>query len=110
MPLLFSYGTLQQENVQLSTFGRLLNGQPDALLGYQELIVHIDNAEVVALSGKTHHPIVSFNGDLNSLVPGFVFEVSESELVHADAYEVDAYRRVLADLASGKQAWVYVSA
>jgi hypothetical protein len=24
MPLLFSYGTLQQENVQLSTFGRLL--------------------------------------------------------------------------------------
>jgi hypothetical protein len=24
MPLLFSYGTLQQDDVQLSTFGRLL--------------------------------------------------------------------------------------
>jgi hypothetical protein len=29
MPLLFSYGTLQQENVQLATFGRLLYGQKD---------------------------------------------------------------------------------
>jgi hypothetical protein len=27
MPLLFSYGTLQQEAVQLSTFGRPLHGQ-----------------------------------------------------------------------------------
>ena len=31
MPLLFSYGTLQQKNVQLATFGRLLQGQ---LLGF----------------------------------------------------------------------------
>ena len=27
MPLLFSYGTLRQETVQLSTFGRLLQGR-----------------------------------------------------------------------------------
>jgi len=110
MPLLFSYGTLQQENVQLSTFGRLLDGQPDALLGYEELMVFIEDAKVVALSGKTHHPIVSFNGDSTSQVLGLVFEVSDAELMHADAYEVDAYQRVLADLASGKQAWVYVNA
>ncbi len=109
MPLLFSYGTLQQENVQLSTFGRLLTGQPDALLGYQMQMVRIEDAEVVALSGKTHHPIVVFNGDLTSQVAGSVFEVTDAELLHADAYEVDAYQRVLADLASGKQAWVYVS-
>lgn len=63
----------------------------------------------MALSGKTHHPIVVFNGDLTSQVAGFVFEVTDAELLHADAYEVDAYQRVLADLASGKQAWVYVS-
>jgi len=30
---LFSYGTLQQENVQKQTFGRLLDGTPDALVG-----------------------------------------------------------------------------
>ncbi|MGH9961724.1 MAG: gamma-glutamylcyclotransferase, partial [Pyrinomonadaceae bacterium] len=39
MPLLFSYGTLQQESVQLSTFGRLLQGQGDALLGFEQSLV-----------------------------------------------------------------------
>lgn len=29
--LLFSYGTLQQDDVQLSSFGRLLEGQADAM-------------------------------------------------------------------------------
>jgi hypothetical protein len=33
MPLLFSYGTLQQEGVQRATFGRLLKGSADALVG-----------------------------------------------------------------------------
>jgi hypothetical protein len=31
MPRLFSYGTLQQDTVQMSTFGRLLQGQADEL-------------------------------------------------------------------------------
>jgi hypothetical protein len=39
-----------------------------------------------------------------------VFEVTESELANADRYEVSAYKRVGADLASGKKAWVYVDA
>jgi len=36
MALLFSYGTLQQEAVQMSTFGRLLDGQPDELVGFEQ--------------------------------------------------------------------------
>lgn len=32
---LFSYGTLQYESVQLSTFGRKLSGAADSLLGYK---------------------------------------------------------------------------
>lgn len=36
MPLVFSYGTLRQENVQLSTFGRLLQGRRDELPGFEE--------------------------------------------------------------------------
>jgi hypothetical protein len=32
--LLFSYGTLRQRDVQLSTFGRLLDGRPDAIVGF----------------------------------------------------------------------------
>lgn len=110
MQLLFSYGTLQQENVQLSTFGRILTGQRDALVAFEQSMVQIEDSEVVAVSGKTHHPIVKFNGKAASRVPGTVFEIADAELASADKYEVDAYKRVFAKLASGKQAWVYVDA
>ena len=110
MALLFSYGTLQQEGVQLSTCGRLLAGSADALVGFAQSMVEIEDHEVVATSGKTHHPIVQFSDNEVDRVEGSVFEVTDSELEHADAYEVDAYTRVRARLASGKQAWVYVDA
>lgn len=110
MPLLFSYGTLQQEAVQLGTFKRLLSGSPDALVGYEQSMVAIDDPEVVKTSGKTHHPIVRHKGAAGALVPGVVFEITDTELAQADAYEVDAYVRVLAPLQSGKTAWVYIDA
>ena len=108
MPLLFSYGTLQQDNVQLSTFGRLLQGQRDELVGYEQSFVQIETPHVVAISGETHHPIVKFNGRPDSRVSGTVFEITDAELASADEYEVSAYTRVAATLASGKEAWVYV--
>jgi Gamma-glutamyl cyclotransferase, AIG2-like len=109
MPLLFSYGTLQQEDVQLSTFGRRLNGARDELLGFEPSLVRIEDPQVVATSGKTHHANVAFNGDEESRVPGTVFEITDAELVAVDAYEVAfLYKRVAAMLASGREAWVYV--
>ena len=110
MPKLFSYGTLQQENVQIATFGRSLLGTNDALVGYRQSMVAIDDPEVVRTSGKTHHPIVAFTGASQDRVPGMTFDVSDAELAQADEYEVDAYVRVLAPLASGMTAWVYVDA
>ena len=105
MPLLFSYGTLQQKNVQLSTFGRLLQGQEDELLGFEQSLVRIEDPQVVATSGKTHHPIVKFNGRNGSRVSGTVFEITDAELAAADQYEqVAAYKRIAVILASGKQA------
>lgn len=110
MPLLFSYGTLQQDNVQLSRFGRLLHGQKDELLGFEQSFIQIEAPNVVAISGETHHPIVKFNGRPDSRVSGTVFEVTDAELARADQYEVAAYTRVATMLASGQQAWVYVDA
>jgi gamma-glutamylcyclotransferase (GGCT)/AIG2-like uncharacterized protein YtfP len=108
MPLLFSYGTLQQQSVQQSTFGRLLTGRSDALVGYSQSLLRIEDAAVLAASGLSHHPIVRFSGDARDRIEGTVFEVSDAELARADAYEVSEYQRVLAPLASGAQAWVYV--
>jgi gamma-glutamylcyclotransferase (GGCT)/AIG2-like uncharacterized protein YtfP len=110
MPRLFSYGTLQQDNVQLATFGRRLTGVSDALVGYRQSMAAIQDPEVVRTSGKTHHPIVTFTGASEDRVPGMMFEISDAELAHADAYEVADYVRVKAPLASGLEAWVYVDA
>ena len=48
MPLLFSYGTLQQDDVQLATFGRLLYGQHDELPRFEPSVVRIEDAELAA--------------------------------------------------------------
>jgi gamma-glutamylcyclotransferase (GGCT)/AIG2-like uncharacterized protein YtfP len=110
MPYLFSYGTLQQENVQIATFRRRLAGHADELPGFEQLLVKIDDLEVIATSGKTHHPIVKFPGNQGDRVPGTVFELAEAEIANADSYEVAAYKRVDASLASDLRAWVYVDA
>jgi Gamma-glutamyl cyclotransferase, AIG2-like len=111
MPLLFSYGTLRDEHVQLSTFGRLLDGHRDELVGFVPSLVPIEDPAIVAAVGKTHHANATFNGRPDSRIAGSVFEVTEAELVAADRYEQRAgYKRIAVVLASGKQAWVYVHA
>lgn len=107
---LFSYGTLQQEAVQISTFGRVLCGSPDSLPGYALHKVQVTDPAVVAISGKAWHPIVRRTDQPSDAVPGTVFEITLDELLKADAYEVDDYRRVEVTLATGVRAWVYVQA
>ncbi|MGZ4778411.1 MAG: gamma-glutamylcyclotransferase family protein [Thermoanaerobaculia bacterium] len=111
MPLLFSYGTLQLESVQVATFGRLLEGQRDELPEYEQTLVTIEDPQVVATSGRTHHANVTFNGRNDSRVSGTVFEITDAELAAADRYEqVASYIRIAATLASGKRVWLYVDA
>jgi hypothetical protein len=105
---LFAYGTLQTEAVQLSLFGRRLDGKADALVGYRLRIVRIDDQEFVNASGTADHRNLEFTGDPNDLVEGTVFTVTRSELEQADAYEPAGYKRVLVQLRSDLQAWVYL--
>jgi len=107
--LIFSYGTLQLPQVQISTFGRPLNGTPDALVGWKQEWVQVTDAAVLALSGEAMHPILRRTGDPNHMVLGSVYELSKMELFAADEYEVGDYKRVLADLKSERKAWVYVA-
>ena len=109
MALLFSYGTLQQEDVQLSTFGRRLHGQRDELPRFEPSLVKIEDPQVMATTGRTHHANVTFNGNEESRVPGMAFEITDAELAGVDEYEAAfSYRRVAALLASGRHAWLYV--
>lgn len=107
---LFSYGTLQLPAVQMATFGRLLTGQVDQLVGYRLDQIEIRDPEVVKTSGLTHHPMLVKTGLADDKVDGTVFSITAAELAQADAYEVADYRRVRAALASGGSAWVYADA
>jgi gamma-glutamylcyclotransferase (GGCT)/AIG2-like uncharacterized protein YtfP len=108
--LLFSYGTLRQREVQLTTFGRELRGRPDAIVGFELDHVTITDPHVIATSGSDRHPILRPSDRPDAQVEGTVFSITEVELAAADEYEVDDYRRVLAPLRSGGRAWVYVFA
>ncbi len=107
---LFSYGTLQLSKVQLESFGRLLTGSPDILTGYKLSSLEITDESVLSTSEQKFHPIAIPSKEKNDSVPGTVFEISEEELLMADKYEVDDYKRVLVSLESGKEAWVYITA
>ena len=107
---LFSYGTLQDKKVQVASFGRELQGQPDAMPGYRQTMLEITDPEVLATSGQKFHPIVEESPDSQDEVRGTVFEITAQELAAADQYEVSDYKRVSVQLKSGLQAWVYVRA
>lgn len=107
---LFSYGTLQYEAVQISTFGRKLKGVPDVLSGYCLSQLAIIDSTVVETSGTATHPILLPTGNDSDKVTGVVFDISPEELRQADEYEVKDYKRICVQLCSGTHAWVYVSA
>ena len=108
--LLFSYGTLQLEAVQLATFGRPLAGTGDALCGFELISLKIDDPAVVSISGTAHHTMATFTGRASDVVTGTVFAVTPGDIENADTYEVAAVKRVAVVLQSGFRAWVYVDA
>jgi gamma-glutamylcyclotransferase (GGCT)/AIG2-like uncharacterized protein YtfP len=109
--LLFSYGTLQKQTVQIAHFGRELKGRPDALPGYTRGTVPITDPKVMALIGESQYVNAEPSTDPQEAISGVVFEITEQELAAADKYEEAAgYRRIAVTLRSGGQAWLYVLA
>ena len=108
--LLFSYGTLQLDAVQMATFGRQLTGTRDALQGFELVSLKIEDQTVIAISGKAHHTMARFTGRASDVISGTVFAVTPVEIHNADKYEVPAVKRVAVVLQSGVRAWVYVDA
>jgi AIG2-like family. len=105
---LFSYGTLQSEDVQLETFGRKLEGRADALPGYRLVMIKITDEDFVAKSGTADHRSLHYTGNSSDFVEGTVFKVTRNELELVDAYEPEGYNRVKTHLKSGGDTWVYI--
>jgi gamma-glutamylcyclotransferase (GGCT)/AIG2-like uncharacterized protein YtfP len=108
--LLFSYGTLQLEKVQIESFGRKLKGRQASLSGYKLEQVSITDPLVLSRSEKAQHPIAVPGKPGIDFIQGTLFEVTKEELLQADEYEVSDYKRVSVHLPSGETAWIYIRA
>jgi hypothetical protein len=106
--LLFAYGTLQQPDVQLDTFGRLVEGELDWLPGYTVRYAEIEDTRG-AEPTTSIQPVVRATGNRLDRVAGRVLHLTEEEVEAADEYQVPLYHRERVVLASGHPAWVYVS-
>jgi hypothetical protein len=105
---LFSYGTLQRPDVQLATYGRRLEGSPDALRGYRMELLPDRDPDAVRISGTKTHMVVRKTGNVEDRVPGVVFLLTSEELAATDRYEGSDYGRAELTLESGRRALVYV--
>jgi hypothetical protein len=107
---LFSYGTLQKDKVQLETFGRLLRGTKDTLQNYKLSTVKITDEDVLNKSEQEYHLIAIPSDQEADAIDGVIFEITHEELLAADGYETDAYKREKLTFRSGRTAWVYIAA
>ncbi|MEV7542657.1 GDSL-type esterase/lipase family protein [Streptomyces sp. NPDC089915] len=105
---LFSFGTLRDERVQISLFGRSVPSSPASLVGYATRPLKITDPDVIAASGLDVH--LTLECRLGSSVEGAVLRLTDAELAAADAYEVDDYVRRRVPLSSGESAWAYLDA
>lgn len=95
---LFTYGTLQEEDVQKYVFRRVLSGGEDVLPCYS-----VSNKKMYG-----RYLVLEPTGKQENEVAGRVYALSGAELLQADIYEGPAYKRIAISLKSGRRAWVYV--
>jgi gamma-glutamylcyclotransferase (GGCT)/AIG2-like uncharacterized protein YtfP len=96
MEKIFTYGTLQDPQIQIQLTGHTLDGTPDTLQGYK----------MAKLKG-IHATYNILQPQSRATVDGVVYDVTADELKKIDDYEGDAYMRVSATLVSDTRAWVY---
>jgi hypothetical protein len=107
--LLFSYGTLQRPDVQLDTFGRLVETEDDVLSGFTVDYAEIDDPRSADPPCPSVQPVVRPTGNALDKITGRVLHLTEDELDAADEYQLELYLRSQVRLASGRSAWVYVA-
>jgi gamma-glutamylcyclotransferase (GGCT)/AIG2-like uncharacterized protein YtfP len=98
MEKIFSYGTLQDPQIQQKLLQRTLESTPDSIQGFTL-------SEVYSTDGM--YPILIPEAESTTLIQGAVLSITTDELVAFDEYEGQEYQRSLLTLQSGNQAWVY---
>ena len=105
MKKLFTYGSLQHDDVQENLFGRALKGTPEKLIGYALKKIQIEEE-----FGIVEYPVIVETKNEADFIEGIVYEVTEKELNQTDLYEGMHYKRVEVHLHSNQKAWAYSAA
>lgn len=102
---LFTYGSLQHEDVQENLFGRILEGTNEKLIGYV-----LRRIEIEEEFGIVQYPVIVETKNEEDFIEGIVYEVTDKELNQADLYEGMHYKRVEVQLHSSEKTWAYSAA
>ncbi|MUH35007.1 gamma-glutamylcyclotransferase [Zobellia amurskyensis] len=100
MQYLFTYGTLQNHEIQNHVFGRRLHGSRDILEAFR-----FSSEKIMG-----RYLVVEETKNTSDQIEGVVYELQQNELAMADQYEGEAYKKIEVSLKSGKIAWVYTKA
>jgi hypothetical protein len=106
--LVFAYAELLRPDVQLDTFGRLVETDDDVLTGYALSYLDDEDPRAANPSGHTVLPRLRHAQGALDRVPGRVLHLTQDELDAADEYQSPLHRRTSVLLSSGRRAWVYL--
>ena len=107
MAKLFSYGTLQLENVQRDTFKKLLFGSKDELVKYTVSKIKITDPKVIKSSGTDMHPILKYTANKTAVVIGPLFDLTDKELISIYEDEITPYKYAEVTFKFGKTGFIY---
>lgn len=94
--LLFAYGTLREEKIRFAITGKKSFTLTDRIVGFELSEVR---------EGEISYPAL-VPGE--NTIEGLVFEVTDEDLVHLDAYEGPEYKRLRLVSQTGLLVWVYL--
>lgn len=94
MERLFTYGTLQDPDVQMRLIKRHVPMTPARVYGFAR---HTD---------LSPYP-VALPADADSFIDGLVMDVTREELAHITVYEGAGYNRIRVTLDNGEEAWIF---
>ena len=106
---LFSFGTLQNPKTQLDLFGRTFNASVDILRGYKTVTIEIKDEAFLSKGEEKYQQTLIQTNNNNDCIKGIVLELTNEELLLADKYEPENYKRIKVEKKKGKETWVYIA-
>lgn len=97
---IFSYGTLWKEDIQISTFGRTFDVDPD--------MDYISGWDIIRIKMDGVYYNVAVEGDVSCVVMGAIVNIPDDLIDLVDKYEGREYKRINIKTLTGTDSQIYV--